>query len=101
MDPNFFPPPDPGTPLPDPGFGDELIPVPPDPDTLRAIAQTTGGEFSEARTADALQKAYAKLGSRLGRTPGEREVTHLAVAAAAALLVAAGLLSAAWSPRLP
>jgi Ca-activated chloride channel homolog len=98
-DPGFGPPPDPSA--PDPGFGERIIPVPPDPDTLRAIAQRTGGEFSEARTADALNKAYAKLGSRLGRTPGEREVTHLAVAAAAALLVAAGLLSALWSPRLP
>ena len=101
FDPNFGLPPDPGMPAPDPGFGDELIPVPPDPDTLRAIAQRTGGEFSEARTADALRNAYAKLGSRLGRTPGEREVTHLVVGAAAALLVAAGLLSALWSPRLP
>jgi Ca-activated chloride channel homolog len=99
-DPGFDPPgTDPS--LPDPGFGERIIPVPPDPDTLRAIAQRTGGEFSEAQTADALNKAYAKLGSRLGRTPGEREVTHLAVAAAAALLVAAGLLSALWSPRLP
>ena len=32
----------------------QVIPVPPDPETLRAIAETTGGEFSEARTADAL-----------------------------------------------
>ena len=82
-------------------FGERTIPVPPDPATLRAIAQTTGGEFSEARTAEALDEAYAKLGSSLGRAPGEVEVTNLVIAAAAALLLAAALLSALWSPRLP
>lgn len=68
------------------------IPVPPDPATLRAIAQMTGGEFSEARSAEAVSSAYAKLGSRLGRTPGKDEVTNLFLAGAAAFLVAAGLL---------
>jgi Ca-activated chloride channel family protein len=99
-DPGFVQPPDPSAPQ-DPSFGDRVIPVPPDPETLQAIAQRTGGEFSEARTAEALENAYEQLGSQLGRTPGTREVTHLALAAAAALLVAAGLLSALWSPRLP
>jgi Ca-activated chloride channel family protein len=85
---------------PDPGAG-QLIPVPPDPDTLRAIAETTGGEFSEARDAETLSAAYANLGSRLGREPGESEITFLLVALAAALLVAAGAVSAVVSPRLP
>lgn len=85
---------------PDPGAG-ELIPVPPDPETLRAIAAMTGGEFSEARDAETLSAAYANLGSRLGREPGESEVTFLLVALAAVLLVAAGVLSAVVSPRLP
>jgi Ca-activated chloride channel family protein len=79
----------------------QLIPVPPDPETLRAIAQTTGGQFSEARTADALERAYQSLGSRLGREPGQSEVTWLFVAIAAGLLVLAGALAAAISPRLP
>lgn len=82
------------------GFG-RTIPVPPDPATLRAIAEMTGGEFSEARSAEAVSAAYAKLGSRLGRSPGQSEVTNLFLAGAAGLLVAAGLLSAYWSPRLP
>jgi Ca-activated chloride channel family protein len=77
------------------------VPVPPDPDTLRAIAQRTGGRFFNATSAEALQSAYAKLGSSLGRVPGRSEVTYAFVAGAAALLVAAGLLSAFWSPRLP
>jgi Ca-activated chloride channel family protein len=89
------------------GFGqggggqDQLIPVPPDPDTLRAIAEETGGEFSEARNADSLESAYEKLGSSLGREPGRSEITFVLVGLAAALLVAAGVLSVLFSPRLP
>ena len=84
-----------------PGDPNQLIPVPPDPETLRAIAETTGGEFSEARTADSLESAYGELGSSLGREPGQAEITFILVALAAGLLVAAGVLSAFWSPRLP
>ena len=54
--------------------------VPPDPATLRAIAETTGGRFSEARTARTLEAAYSKLGSQLGRRTGRSEVTFLFVA---------------------
>jgi len=80
---------------------DQQIPVPPDPDTLRGIAEMTGGEFSEARTAESLEAVYERLGSSLGREPGETEITFALVALAAGLLLAAGLFSAAWSPRLP
>jgi Ca-activated chloride channel family protein len=87
------------------GFGSQdqgqLIPVPPDPDTLREIARTTGGEFSEARTADSLKGAYENLGSRLGREPGQSEVTWIFVALAAVLLVVAGAFATFVSPRLP
>jgi Ca-activated chloride channel family protein len=81
--------------------GPRYIPVPPDPVTLREIAETTGGEFSEARSADALESAYSELGSSLGREPGESEVTFLFVALAAGLLVAAGVLGTFVAPRLP
>src|SRR5919201_5357208 len=73
-----------------PDSGSQIIQVPPDPVTLRAIAQTTGGKFSEARTAKALESAYEKLGSSLGREPGKSEVTFIFVAIAAGLLVASG-----------
>jgi Ca-activated chloride channel homolog len=86
------------------GFGQdssEIIPVPPDPATLRAIARTTGGEFSEARSAEALQRAYENLGSRLGREPGESEVTWLFLAIGGVLLLLAGGVAAVVSPRFP
>jgi Ca-activated chloride channel homolog len=79
----------------------QIIPVPPDPATLRAIAQTTGGEFSEARTADALTKAYDNLGSRLGREPGESEITWLLLAIAGGLLLLAAGIAAYVAPRFP
>jgi Ca-activated chloride channel family protein len=95
--------PAPGSPSPSPGFDpdDEIIPVPPDPETMREIAETTGGKFTEARTADVLEDTYEQLGSSLGREPGESEVTFLFLAAAGGLLLAAGVLSALWSPRFP
>ena len=82
-------------------FGGRRVPVPPDPDTLRAIVDRTGGQFFAAQSAKSLQSAYQKLGSSLGRKPGKSEITYVFLAAAALLLVAAGLLSALWSPRLP
>jgi Ca-activated chloride channel homolog len=82
------------------GFG-RRIPVPPDPVTLRAIAQTTGGKFFEARSAKALSAAYDNLGSVVGREPGTREVTWWFLALAAILLVAAAVFSALIAPRLP
>jgi Ca-activated chloride channel family protein len=81
--------------------GGGRIPVPPDPDTLREIAELTGGEFSEARDASALENVYSKLSSKLGQEPGESEVTFLFVALAAALLLLALTLSAFLAPRLP
>ena len=81
--------------------GERTIPVPPDPETLRQIAETTGGKFTEARTAGVLEETYEKLGSSLGRTPGETEITFILLAGAGALLLAAGVLSALWSPRFP
>jgi Ca-activated chloride channel family protein len=77
------------------------IPVPPDPATLSSIAKLTGGKFFTARSADALQSAYKELGSKLGRVPGHKEVTNELLALAALVLIAAGVLSALWSPRLP
>jgi Ca-activated chloride channel family protein len=84
-----------------PGSQDQTIPVPPDPDTLRAIAETTGGEFTEARDAESLSAAYEKMGSNLGRVAGRTVITFILVAIAVGLLLVAGVLSAIWSPRFP
>ena len=80
------------------GFGRGLQP---DPATLRAIANETGGEFFRAKSAGAVAAAYSKLGSSLGRKQGRSEVTADFLAGAAILLVLGGVLSALWAPRLP
>jgi Ca-activated chloride channel homolog len=97
---NFSRPPG-GFPGPNPFGPGRSVPVPPDPTTLRAVARRTGGQFFEARDSKSLRAAYTKLGSRLGRKPGKTEVTYGFLAGAAGLLVAAGVLGALWSPRLP
>jgi Ca-activated chloride channel family protein len=73
----------------------------PDPGTLRAIANVTGGQFFRAKTAGAVEAAYSKLGSSLGRAPGSVEITDELVATGAVLLVLAGFASMLWAPRLP
>ena len=80
------------------GFGFNRVP---DRATLRAISETTGGEYFAARSAKALESAYRNLGSRLGRADRPTEVTALFVAAAAVALTAAGALGRLSVPGLP
>jgi Ca-activated chloride channel family protein len=82
------------------GFGYSVYRAP-DPETLRAIAEMTGGEFFEERSAESLKASYAELGSRLGRAPSRREITFAFLLAAAGLVLALGAVTAVWSPRLP
>jgi Ca-activated chloride channel homolog len=82
-------------------FGFRQIPVPPDRETLRQIAQETNGRYFDAPTADALKAAYAELGSLLAQEPGEDEATFAFLAAAGALALLAAGLSAVWFSRIP
>ena len=80
---------------------EQVIPVPPDRETLGAIAEYTGAESFDAQSAGALQKVYAGLGSRVGRVDRPREVTAAFVAAGALLLASAAGLALVGAPRLP
>ena len=82
-------------------FGFGLRGLAPDPVTLKAIATMTGGEFFRASSAGAVNSAYRKLGSSLGRSRGKTEVTDAFLGVSALLLVLAGALSALWAPKLP
>jgi Ca-activated chloride channel family protein len=79
----------------------QVIPVPPDRETLAAIAQFTGGEAFDAESAGALKHVYQGLGSRVGRRSRPREVTSAFVAAGALLLAGAVGAALVVAPRLP
>jgi Ca-activated chloride channel family protein len=78
-----------------------VIPVPPDREALAAIAEYTGGEAFDARSADEAKNVYAGLGSRVGREDRPKEATAAFVAAGALLFAGAAGLALPGAPRLP
>jgi Ca-activated chloride channel homolog len=79
----------------------QRIPVPPDKETLREIAQMTGGRFFEAVSTNDAEDIYGRIGTRLTSRPEKREVTVAFAGGAFALLLAGGALSLVWFGRLP
>jgi len=70
-----------------------------DEETLKAIADTTRGEYFHAGTATDLKKVYQSLNARLVMERKETEVTFLFEAIAAGLLLAASVFSLLWFNR--
>jgi Ca-activated chloride channel family protein len=87
--------------LTDPFGNEEVVPVPPDKETLSQIAEITGGETFAAPTEAALQQVYEGLGSDIGFKNEKTDITFAFAAGGALLLLAGGLLSVAWFNRLP
>jgi len=77
------------------------VPVPPDTDTLKQIADTTGGTAFDAPTAKELASVYDNLESRVGYTEERQEMTVALVAAGLLLVVVGAGASALWFGRLP
>jgi Ca-activated chloride channel family protein len=71
-----------------------------DEPALRQVAETTGGEYHHAATAEALRSVYQNLGSRLQLQRRPTELSALLALVAAALLVAGAGLSLAWFGRV-
>jgi Ca-activated chloride channel family protein len=83
-------------------FGmDHTVEVPPDTDTLAAIAETTGARSFQAPSASDLQQIYESLGSRVGTRDEPQEVTQWFAAAGLALMVGGAALAAYWFNRFP
>lgn len=78
-----------------------VIPVPPDPQLMQRIAQASGGRTFNAQTADELSSIYTKLGTRLGSTTRQRDITAVFAAAGLVLVLFAAGGSARLSGRLP
>jgi Ca-activated chloride channel family protein len=75
--------------------------VPPDEETLKQIADMTGGKFFSAPSADDLQSIYNDLGSKIGYDKTTSEATVGFAAFAALAMLAAGGLSLLWFNRFP
>ena len=77
------------------------IRVPPSPQTLRQIAQTTGGESFTVTDRAGLRKIYEQLGSRLGHRKEDREITDAFAGGSALLLLAGAAASLTLFRRVP
>jgi Ca-activated chloride channel family protein len=86
---------------PDGYGGMRTIRVPPDPETLAAVAEQTGGTFFEAADEDGLRSVYDEIGSQVGVEHEQRELTVAFTAAGAVLLLTGAVLSTLWFARLP
>jgi Ca-activated chloride channel family protein len=78
-----------------------LIPVPPDPEAMRRIAELSGGRAFEVDDADELGGLYEELGSRVATEEEEREITGAFAAGGIILLMAAAALGTRATARLP
>lgn len=75
--------------------------VPPDEETLQAIAELTEGRFFSAPGSDELESIYRDLGERIGYDEERTEVSWAFAGGAAALVLAGGLLGLLWFNRFP
>ena len=75
--------------------------VPPDPESLRRIAELSGGRFFAAPDAATLSAVYERLGSRVARRDEQREVSSAFAGGALVLLASGALMSLHWFRRLP
>lgn len=87
--------------IPDGRGGQRLQRVPPDPDTLRTVAERTNARFFTAPSAEELNAVYKDLGRKVGYRDERRDATHIPLAVGFLLLLAAGGLSLLWSEKLP
>jgi Ca-activated chloride channel homolog len=78
-----------------------LIPVPPDPEAMRRIAEVSGGRAFQVDDADELGGLYEDLGSRVATEEELREITGAFAAGGIVLLMAAAALGTKATARLP
>ena len=87
--------------VPDDAGNLHRVEVPPDRETLRQIADDTGGEYFEALTDSDLADVYDEIGSQVAYEDDEREVTAAFAGVGAVLLSIGAALSLLWFGRIP
>jgi Ca-activated chloride channel family protein len=85
----------------DPVGGYRTVQVPPDRETLKRIAKTTGGKFFATGDSKKLSQIYKSLGTRIGFKKQRRELTAAFAAGGLAMMMLGGAFSLAWFGRLP
>ena len=86
---------------PSEGGGEPVtVPVPPDPESLQAIARESGGRAFTAGTAKGLEEVYQRLGSQLSHRDEKRQVTAAFAGGGLILLLGAAAMSLRWFGRL-
>jgi Ca-activated chloride channel family protein len=78
-----------------------LIPVPPDPETMRQIAELSGGRSFAVEDAEDLAGLYRELGSRVATKKEKREITAAFAGGGALLLMGAAAFGVRATARLP
>jgi Ca-activated chloride channel family protein len=81
--------------------GGRPIQVPVDGQTLRAVAEETGGLFHEASTSDELQQVYEDIGSSVGYRTVRQDVSARFIGLGLMFAMGAAFGSLRWFSRLP
>ncbi|MGH3714367.1 MAG: VWA domain-containing protein, partial [Micromonosporaceae bacterium] len=90
-----------GTPDGDVDLNGQYIAVPVDSDTLRGVAEETGGDFYEAASDEELSQVYADIGSSVGYRTEWREISAWFVGFGLLAGVLVAVTSLFWFSRLP
>jgi Ca-activated chloride channel family protein len=78
----------------------QTVPVPSDKPTLRGLAQATGGSFHTAASIEELQSVYRDIGSQIGYTTADRDISWRFLLAGTLLALASSAASLLWAGRL-
>src|ERR671933_546116 len=91
----------PGATIPNPYPYASPLPVPPDPVTLKRIAQESKGRAYTVEDSGELSTIYQRLGSSIGTKKRQQEITAVFAIGGLLLLAGAAAASLRWSGRLP
>jgi Ca-activated chloride channel family protein len=81
-------------------YDGQTLPVPADNATLRQIAVNTGGSFHTAASEQELRSVYQDIGSQIGYTTEQHDISWRFLLIGVLCLFAAGAAAMLWSGRL-
>jgi Ca-activated chloride channel family protein len=77
------------------------FPVPPDPETMKRVAQVSGGRFYNVTDGSRLTEIYQRLGRQIGSHEEQRDMSYMFAAVGLIALLAALILMVRRAPALP